>query len=143
LYEKIKESVKGYGVGMVTEKEIDEIGIQMAVLKAMTLALEQLEEMIGDKASYLLIDGTNVELIGEYPTLKMSKGDQKHYCISAASILAKVDRDNLMIEYAKEYPNYGFESNMGYGTKQHMDALKEYGICKIHRRSYKPIMKYI
>jgi ribonuclease HII len=143
LYEKIKESVKGYGVGMVTEKEIDEIGIQMAVLKAMTLALEQLEEMIGDKASYLLIDGTNVELIGEYPTFKMSKGDQKHYCISAASILAKVDRDNLMIEYAKEYPHYGFESNMGYGTKQHMDALKEYGICEIHRKSYKPIMKYI
>lgn len=143
LYTQIKENVKGYGVGMVGEKEIDEIGIQMAVLKAMTLALEELEDMISSKASYLLIDGTNVELIGEYPTLKMSKGDQKHYSISAASILAKVDRDNLMIEYAKKFPHYGFESNMGYGTKQHMEALKEYGVCEIHRRSYKPIMNYI
>jgi ribonuclease HII len=124
---------------MVAEREIDEIGIQMAVLKAMTLALEKVEEMIGSKASYLLIDGTNVELIGEYPTLKMSKGDQKHYSISAASILAKVDRDNLMIEYAKKYPDYGFERNMGYGTKEHMNALKEFGVCDIHRRSYKPV----
>jgi ribonuclease HII len=139
LYGKIKENVKGYGVGMVAEREIDEIGIQMAVLKAMTLALEKVEEMIGSKASYLLIDGTNVELIGEYPTLKMSKGDQKHYSISAASILAKVDRDNLMIEYAKKYPDYGFERNMGYGTKEHMNALKEFGVCDIHRRSYKPV----
>ena len=139
LYEQIKESVKGYGVGMVNEKEIDEIGIQMAVLKAMTLALRQVEEMIGRKADYLLIDGTNVELVGEYPTMKMSKGDLHHYSISAASILAKVDRDNLMVEYSKKYPHYGFESNMGYGTKQHMDAIKKYGVCDIHRRSYKPV----
>jgi ribonuclease HII len=109
----------------------------------MTLALKSVERKIGRKADYLLIDGINVELIREYPTLKMSKGDQKHYCISAASILAKVERDNLMIEYAKKYPEYGFDSNMGYGTKQHMDALKKYGVCDIHRRSYKPIMEYI
>jgi ribonuclease HII len=143
LYGVIKENVSGYGVGMVNEKEIDDIGIQQAVLKAMTLALKSVERKIGRKADYLLIDGINVELIREYPTLKMSKGDQKHYCISAASILAKVERDNLMIEYAKKYPEYGFDSNMGYGTKQHMDALKKYGVCDIHRRSYKPIMEYI
>ena len=139
LYEEIKESVKGYGVGMVSEKEIDEIGIQMAVLKAMTLALRQVEKMIGYKASYLLIDGANVELVGEYPTMKMSKGDLHHYSISAASILAKVDRDNLMIGYSKEYPEYGFQRNMGYGTKEHMEALKQCGVCDIHRRSYKPV----
>ncbi len=139
LYEEIKESVKGYGVGMVSEKEIDEIGIQMAVLKAMTLALRQVEKMIGYKASYLLIDGANVELVREYPTMKMSKGDLHHYSISAASILAKVDRDNLMIGYSKEYPEYGFQRNMGYGTKEHMEALKQCGVCDIHRRSYKPV----
>jgi ribonuclease HII len=143
LYGVIKKNVTGYGVGMVNEKEIDDIGIQQAVLKAMTLALKSVERKIGKKADYLLIDGINVELIGEYPTLKMSKGDQKHYCISAASILAKVERDNLMIEYAKEYPEYGFDSNMGYGTKQHMEALKKYGVCDIHRKSYKPVAKYV
>jgi len=143
LYDLIKGSVKGYGVGMVNEREIDDIGIQMAVLKAMTLALENVEKMIKCKASYLLIDGTNVKLLGEYPTMKMSKGDLHHYSISAASILAKVDRDNLMIEYAKEYPEYGFNTNMGYGTKEHLDALKEFGICDIHRRSFKPVAKYV
>jgi ribonuclease HII len=143
VYGEIKEKVWGYGVGMVSESEIDVIGIQSAVQKAMVLALEQVEKMIERKAEYLLIDGTNVELLGEYPTMKISKGDLHHYSISAASILAKVDRDNLMIKYAKEFPNYGFERNMGYGTKEHMDALKKYGPCKIHRRSYKPVNECI
>jgi ribonuclease HII len=143
LYGEIKESVRGYGIGMVSEKEIDEIGIQMAVLKAMTLALKSVEEMIGGKAEYLLIDGRNVELIGEYPTMKLSKGDLYHYSISAASVLAKVDRDNLMIQYAKKYPEYGFDRNMGYGTREHISALKKYGVCDIHRRSYKPVAKCI
>jgi ribonuclease HII len=143
VYGEIKEKVWGYGVGMVSEREIDEIGIQSAVQKAMVLALEHVEKMIERKAEYLLIDGTNVELLGEYPTMKISKGDLHHYSISAASILAKVDRDNLMIKYAKEFPNYGFERNMGYGTKEHMDALKKFGPCKIHRRSYKPVNECI
>lgn len=139
LYENIKENVKGYGIGMVDEGMIDMIGIQEAVKKAMEIALSNLEKMIGKKVDYLLIDGTNVEELGEYPTMKISKGDLHHYCISAASILAKVDRDNLMIEYGKKYPEYGFERNMGYGTKEHLNALKKYGICEIHRRSYKPV----
>jgi ribonuclease HII len=143
LYQKIKDSVKGYGIGMADEGMIDMIGIQEAVKKAMEIALSNLEEMIGGKAEYLLIDGTNVEELGEYPTMKISKGDLHHYCISAASILAKVDRDNLMIEYGKRYPEYGFERNMGYGTKEHLDALKRYGVCDIHRRSYKPVSNYM
>jgi ribonuclease HII len=141
LYDLIKESVMGYGIGMVNEREIDDIGIQQAVLKAMSLALEELERRIGRKAEYLLIDGTNVELIGEYPTMRLSKGDLYHYSISCASILAKVERDNLMIEYAKKYPHYGFERNMGYGTREHLNALKKYGVCEIHRRSFSPINK--
>jgi ribonuclease HII len=141
LYGKIKESVKGYGIGMVSEKEIDEIGIQQAVLKAMTLALENVEKMMGSKAQYLLIDGRNVELIGEYPTMKLSKGDLYHYSISCSYILAKVERDNLMIEYAKKYPEYGFERNMGYGTREHIEAIKRFGITEIHRKSFSPINK--
>jgi ribonuclease HII len=143
LYGKIKNTVKGYGVGMVSEKEIDSLGIQQAVLKAMVLALKNVEEMIGRKADYLIIDGANVEIIDEYPVMKMSKGDLYHYSISCASILAKVDRDNLMIKYSEKYPVYGFDRNMGYGTKEHLNALKEYGVCDIHRRSYRPVAKYI
>jgi ribonuclease HII len=89
----------------------------------------------------LLIDGSNVELIGEYPTMKLSKGDLYHYSISCASILAKVERDNLMIEYAKKYPEYGFERNMGYGTREHIEAIKRFGITEIHRKSFSPINK--
>ena len=143
LYDQIKNTVYGYGVGMVSEKEIDSLGIQQAVLKAMILALRRVEEMVGKRADYLIIDGANVELIDEYPVMKMSKGDLYHYSISCASILAKVDRDNLMIKYSREYPMYGFDRNMGYGTKEHLDALKKYGICDIHRRSFKPVAKYI
>ena len=143
LYDQIKNTVYGYGVGMVSEKEIDSLGIQQAVLKAMILALRRVEEMVGKRADYLIIDGANVELIDEYPIMKMSKGDLYHYSISCASILAKVDRDNLMIKYSREYPMYGFDRNMGYGTKEHLDALKKYGICDIHRRSFKPVAKYI
>ena len=143
LYDQIKNTVYGYGVGMVSEKEIDSLGIQQAVLKTMILALRRVEKMIGKRADYLIIDGANVELIDEYPVMKMSKGDQYHYSISCASILAKVDRDNLMIKYSREYPMYGFDRNMGYGTKEHLDALKKYGICDIHRRSFKPVAKYI
>ena len=143
LYDQIKNTVYGYGVGMVSEKEIDSLGIQQAVLKAMILALRRVEEMVGKRADYLIIDGANVELIDEYPIMKMSKGDLYHYSISCASILAKVDRDNLMIKCSREYPMYGFDRNMGYGTKEHLDALKKYGICDIHRRSFRPVAKYI
>ena len=143
LYGQIKDTVTGYGVGMVSEKEIDILGIQQAVLKAMTLALKNVENMIGKRADYLIIDGVNVEDIDEYPTMKMSKGDMYHYSISCASILAKVDRDTLMIEYSKKYPMYGFDRNMGYGTKEHLDGLKKHGVCDIHRRSYRPVAKYV
>lgn len=143
LYENIKENVKGYGIGMVDEAMIDMIGIREAVKKAMEIALSNLGRMIGKKVDYLLIDGTNVEELGEYPTMKISKGDLYHYSISAASILAKVDRDNLMIQYGKKFPEYGFERNMGYGTKEHLEALKRYGVCQIHRRSYKPVSDYM
>jgi len=86
----------------------------------------------------LLIDGNNkLNLKQNY--LSVIKGDSKIYSIASASILAKVYRDSLMLEYSKQYPNFGFEKNVGYGTKFHIQALEKYGICPIHRKSYKPI----
>lgn len=139
----IKDRVLGYGVGMIDSKIIDSIGIQDATCRAMEEALSKLEDMIGMKADYLIVDGLNVEQIGEYPMMKIKNGDLNHYSISCASVLAKVQRDRLMLEYSKMYPEYGFEKNMGYGTKQHLEALEKYGICDIHRRSYKPVNKFV
>lgn len=139
----IKDTVLGYGVGIVDSKVIDSIGIQDAVCRAMEDALSKLESMIGSKAGYLIVDGLNVEQIGEYPMMKIKNGDLHHYSIACASVLAKVERDKLMLEYSKIYPEYGFEKNMGYGTKQHLEALEKYGICDIHRRCYKPVNRFV
>ncbi len=95
--------------------------------------------MLGKRAQYLIVDGTNVELIEDYSMTKIKEGDIKHYSISAASILAKVTRDKYMKEISKRYPNYGFERHVGYGTKAHMEAIQRYGVCPIHRRSFSPI----
>lgn len=142
-FDLIKESVWGWGIGLVTAEEIDDFGIQYAVCKAMSIALKGVEEMIGSKVDYIIVDGLNVELIDDYPTMKIKEGDLYHYSIACGSVLAKVERDRLMMEYATVYPEYGFETNMGYGTKKHMKAMERYGICDIHRRSYKPVAKYV
>lgn len=141
-FDLIKQNCLGWGIGLVSAKEIDDIGITKAVLKAMTIALKQVEEMVGSKAGYLIVDGLNVELIEEYPMMKIKQGDLNHYSIACASVLAKVERDRLMVEYSKEYPKYGFDSHVGYGTQNHMDAISKFGICDIHRRSFKPVAKY-
>ena len=97
------------------------------------------ERMLGRKVNYLIIDGNNVENIEEYNMEKIKDGDAYHYSISAASIIAKVTRDRYMKKMALKYPIYGFERHVGYGTKTHIEAIKEYGICPIHRRSFSPI----
>jgi len=127
------------GVCMISSKKIDEVGIQEAVRLAMEGALSEVEKMLGRRAEYLIVDGVNVELIEDYNMLKIKSGDIKHYSISAASILAKVTRDRYMKEISKKYPEYGFEKHVGYGTKQHMEAIQKYGICPIHRRCFSPI----
>lgn len=132
-----------FGYGVVSAMDIDRLGIQKAVLEAMSIALEVVEEKIGKKVNYIIADGKNISVIPNYKMDKITKGDLLHYSISASSIIAKVVRDRIMYDYAKKYPIYGFEKHVGYGTKYHMDVLKRHGPCIIHRRSFKPIDRLI
>lgn len=135
FYEKIKEVSSAFGIGIVESFEIDELGISEAIQKAMKMAVKDLE------MDYLITDG-NIRKFGDCPMKVVQDGDALHYSISAASVLAKVTRDNIMKEYALEYPNYGFEKHVGYGTKLHMEALERIGPCKIHRKCFKPVAKF-
>lgn len=138
-FEIIKSSSRAWGIGTVDSEGIDNLGIQAAVKAAMNDALRQVERSLGEKANFLIIDGANVLGLPEYRFLKINKGDAMHYSIAAASILAKVHRDNMMEKYSEQYPQYGFESHVGYGTAAHREALLKYGPCEIHRKSYKPV----
>ena len=130
LFEVIKAKAIAYSIYEVSQEEIDQINILNAVKKCMTKAVENLSV----KPDITLVDGvdTNLNLNAEY----IVKGDSKSYTIGCASILAKVYRDNLMKEYAKEFPEYGFENHKGYGTKVHIEKIKEIGPCKLHRRTF-------
>lgn len=127
----IKEQAIAYGIGFASETEIDEINILQATYLAMERALRQLE----GKADFALIDGNRAKDFG-IPVRTIVKGDSLSASIAAASVLAKVTRDDVMLELAKEYPEYGFEIHKGYGTKAHYDALRTHGHCKIHRLSF-------
>ena len=130
LYEIIKSKAIAYSICEVSQTEIDQINILNAVKKCMTDAVNGLNV----KPDITLVDGvdTNLPINAEY----IVKGDSKSYTIGCASILAKVYRDNLMTEYAKEYPDYGFEKHKGYGTKVHIEKIKEIGPCKLHRKTF-------
>ena len=130
LYDLIKEKAIAYCICEISPEEIDEINILNATKKCMKNAVEGLSV----KPGVVLIDAVNLDL--SVPVEPIIKGDLKSYTIGAASILAKVYRDRLMEEYSKEYPSYGFERNAGYGTKEHIDKLKEIGPCKIHRKTF-------
>ena len=138
-YWLIKENCLAYGVGIVGSGEIDSIGIQKAVLKAMNTVIEVVERKLNCKIDYIIADGKNILDITKYKTERIQQGDLFHYSISAGSVLAKVTRDRIMREYHIKYPNYGFDTHVGYGTKKHMEALKKYGPTVIHRRSFKPV----
>ncbi len=127
--------VKGvqYAIAEVDEVKIDEINILRATHLAMRLAVEKL-----DKVDFLLVDGRPVPGL-PVASLAVVKGDSKSASIAAASILAKVYRDELMCRYAEIYPEYGFEEHKGYGTAKHLAAIKKHGVCKIHRRSFAPV----
>lgn len=134
LAEKIKRQAHAFAIGRAEHYEIETLGIQKATFLAFGRALENLSQ----KADFVLVDGfsfTGCPL----PQKHIIKGDQKCLSIAAASIIAKVHRDQLMTDLAKDYPQYGFEKHKGYGTKQHLEALKRHGICQIHRRNFKPI----
>ena len=131
LFPVIKEQAIAYGIGLASEQEIDEINILQATFLAMQRAIDQLE----GKADFALIDGNRQKDFG-LPVKTVVKGDSLSASIAAASILAKVTRDDLMLEMAREYPQYGFDIHKGYGTKAHYDAIHAHGTCPIHRRSF-------
>ena len=131
LAEKIKEKALCYTIVEVDEKRIDDINILEATKEGMKKALLTLEKT----PDFVLTDG-NMTLDIPFKQKSIVSGDALSYSIGAASILAKVYRDNLMDEYAKTYPVYAFEKNKGYGTAVHIAAIKEYGLCPIHRRTF-------
>ena len=124
-----------YGIGIVSEKIIDKINILQATFLAMKKAVENLKV----KPDFLLIDGKWT--LENYPISQTAipKGDQNIFSIAAASIIAKVTRDRMLVKLRQKYPQYGFEKHKGYGTKLHLEMLKKYGPCEIHRKSFKPI----
>ena len=131
LFPIIKEQAIAYGIGFASEQEIDEINILQATFLAMQRAIDQLE----GKADMALIDGNRQKDFG-LPAVTVVKGDSLSASIAAASVLAKVTRDDLMLEMAETYPEYGFEIHKGYGTKAHYEALRKYGASPIHRQSF-------
>ena len=133
LYKIIKEQAISIGIGIVSEKRIDEINIYEATKEAMKEAITNLNL----KPEHILIDAMPLEL--EIPTTSIIKGDLLSISISAASVIAKVTRDHMLYEIDKEYPMYDLKNNKGYGTKKHLEAIKRYGITKYHRLSYRPV----
>lgn len=127
----IKDNAVAYGIGFASQEEIDEINILQATFLAMERALLQ----IAGKADFVLIDGNREKDFG-LPVRTVVKGDSLSANIAAASVLAKVTRDDLMEELAKQYPQYGFEIHKGYGTKAHYEALRTYGHSPIHRLTF-------
>lgn len=135
LSEKIKEKAICYNIAEVSPEVIDQINI----LEATKLCMKNALEGLSVKADVALVDALTLDV--DIPVVNIVKGDFLSYNIGAASIIAKVYRDNLMVEYAKKYPQYSFEKHKGYGTKAHIDAIKECGPCKIHRKSF--IKKFV
>ncbi len=134
LFQPIVDSAD-VGVAHVSVEQIDALNILQATLLAMKLALEKLKH----QPDFALIDGNRIPSELSCPAEAVVKGDAKCQSIAAASIVAKVTRDNLMVALSQQFPGYGWENNAGYGTKQHQQGLKKLGVTPHHRRSFKPI----
>lgn len=144
LYEKLlEERAKGHilaATGSASAQEIDEMNILQATFLAMSRAVKNL----GQQVDFALVDGNQMPNCLGCDCQTIIKGDARCYSIAAASIMAKVTRDKLMCELAKQYPDYGFEKNAGYGTKAHLQGLQKHGVIKgVHRLSYKPIQAFL
>lgn len=137
LFAKIKQQAIAYNFSVISNEVIDEVNIYEATKIAMKDAVSGLKV----QPKHLLIDA--MEINTEIPQTKLIKGDAKSNSIAAASILAKVTRDNLMIDYNNEYPEYDFINNDGYGTAKHLLALKKFGITPIHRKTFAPVKNLI
>ena len=137
LYDVIMENAISVGIGISSEDVIDEINILNATKRAMIEAVNNLSV----KPEHLLIDA--VKLNTDIPQTSIIKGDAKSESIAAASIIAKVTRDRMMIELDKIHPEYDFKHNKGYGTKKHIEAIRKYGIIKEHRKTFAPCDEYV
>ena len=135
LTKEIHDKAVAVGIGWVDAETLDRVGITLAVKMSMELALQQIE-VVYDK---VIIDG-HINFLEDYPKTEcLIKADDLIPAVSAASIVAKVARDNFMADMDKKHPGYGFEAHVGYGTAAHVQALQEKGICDLHRKSFKPI----
>ncbi len=137
LYNYIVENALSYSVSVISNDVIDEINI----LEASKLAMKESIEKLTIEPEVILIDAVKLEL--EVLSEAIIKGDDKSYTIACASIIAKVERDNLITALAKEYPYYSLETNMGYGTKKHKEGIAKHGITKYHRKSFSPVSDYL
>ena len=132
IYDQILEEAVSYGIAIIGQDEIDEINILNATKKGLTISLQELTE----KPDLIVVDAlSGIDTMG-IPYDSIIKGDAKCYSIAAASIIAKVTRDRIMREWDSIYPEYGFEKHKGYGTAAHIAAIREHGLCPIHRRSF-------
>jgi ribonuclease HII len=138
LYEKIYDLAVSVGIGIVDPFEIDRINILQAALLSMAMAVENL----APQPDFLLIDGIFL-ISSALPQEAIPKGDALSASIAAASIVAKVTRDRLMERYHQDYPQFGFSKHKGYPTKAHKEAIRKFGCCLIHRRSFKGVKEYL
>ena len=137
FFEEIKKQAISYGIGIVDEKRIDEINIYEETKEAMIMAINNCKV----KPEHVLTDAMKLDI--DIPVTPIIKGDLKSITISAASVLAKVTRDRMLVELDKKYPMYDFKNNVGYPTKKHLEAINKYGIIAEHRRSYGPVKDYL
>ena len=142
LYDEIIQEAIAYGVGIISQEEIDKINILNATKEGLTLAIKEMEKDLKEKQrgfekpEIILVDALTKIDTDHIPYRSIIKGDAKSYSIAAASIIAKVTRDRIMREWDEVYPMYGFAKHKGYGTASHIAAIKEYGLCPLHRRSF-------
>lgn len=136
--ERIRAAAVGWGVGVASVEEVDAFNIRMATLLAMRRAVEAL----GIQPQGLLIDGSD-RIFTPVPCEAVVDGDAKSLSVAAASVVAKVTRDGLMDEADRAFPGYGFAQNKGYGTPDHLEALRERGPCSIHRKSFRPVRELL
>jgi len=142
LYAEIMQKARAWGIGQASPSEIDTLNILQATMLAMRRAIEALSERLGEWPSKALIDGNRCPIL-PIASEAIIKGDAKEPAISAASIIAKVTRDQQMQALHTQYPQYGFNQHMGYPTEVHMQALKQYGPCEEHRRTFAPVRNLI
>ena len=142
LYDEIIQEAIAYGVGIISQEEIDKINILNATKEGLTLAIKEMEKDLKEKQrgfekpEIILVDALTKIDTDHIPYRSIIKGDAKSYSIAAASIIAKVTRDRIMREWDEVYPMYGFAKHKWYGTASHIAAIKEYGLCPLHRRSF-------